>query len=92
MIPLTNRQLATIFGSANGYFERSLLPPKIPGQFSDGFAKNPPKEGPKIDPILHTKGIILNARGCSSFSGTISATIVLIIPTVLLSTSCQRGE
>jgi len=83
MIPVTKSTLATILGSANGYFARNLLPPKMLGQFSVGLAKKPPNEGPKIDPMLQTNGIIENARGCNSFSGTISATIVLMMPTVL---------
>jgi hypothetical protein len=37
--------------------------------------------GPKIEPIFQTNGIRLNALGCSSLNGTISATVVLIIPT-----------
>ena len=37
-----------------------------------------------MDPMDHTRGMILKARGCRDFSGTISATVVRIIPTVPL--------
>lgn len=71
-----------IFGSAKGKLRKNLLFPKSPGKFCAGLAKNPPKDGPNIEPRLHTNGMIENALGCNSFSGTISATIVRIIPTI----------
>jgi len=74
-------ELATRFGRRKGNLIRSLLDPKSPGIFSAGLAKNPPNEGPKIDPRLQTSGMIENALGCNSFSGTISATMVRMIPT-----------
>lgn len=58
------------------------LSPKSPGYCWAGLAKNPPKLGPKTEPMLHTNGIRENACGWSSFQGTISATIVRIMPTV----------
>jgi len=81
MIPMRNKELATRFGSKKGNLMSNLLSPNIPDKFSAGFAKKPPNEGPKIDPRLQTSGIMENARGCSSFSGTISATMVRMIPT-----------
>jgi hypothetical protein len=81
LIPIKNSMLATILGSAKGNSARNLLCPNKPGKFSTGLAKKPPNEGPKIEPRLHTSGIIENALGWSSFSGTISATMVLMIPT-----------
>ena len=81
-IPTRNRQLATRFGRRNGNLISNLLCPNSPGMFSAGFAKKPPKDGPKIEPILHTSGMIEKALGWSSFSGTISATIVRMIPTI----------
>jgi len=74
---------ATKFGSAKGYLLKysmfSNMPPNK--RRSTGRAKNPPNAGPKTLPRLQTKGMIEKARGCSSLSGTNSATIVLIIPT-----------
>lgn len=81
MIPVRKRTLATMLGRANGNLIRNLLFPNKPGKFSAGLAKKPPKDGPKMEPRLHTRGIIENALGWSSFSGTISATIVRMIPT-----------
>ena len=63
VIPIRKSKLATIFGRANGNFFRNLLFPKSPGKFSAGLAKKPPKDGPKIDPRLQTRGIIENALG-----------------------------
>lgn len=40
-------------------------------------------------PMFHTKGIRLNALGCSSLKGTISATVVLIMPTLPLPAPCN---
>lgn len=81
VIPIRKNVLAMMFGRRKGNLIRSLLSPKIPDRFSAGLAKNPPRDGPKVDPRLHTMGITENALGCSSFSGTISATIVRMIPT-----------
>lgn len=80
-IPIIKRHADAKFGSRKGYFFQNSELPKICGCLSAGRANDPPKAGPKIVPIVHTKGITLKARGCSSFSGTISATIVRIIPT-----------
>ena len=85
MIPIRKSMLATIFGKAKGNAIKNLLWPNKAGKFSAGFAKNPPNDGPKIDPKDHTSGIMENARGCSSFSGTISATIVRMMPTANIS-------
>lgn len=71
-----------MFGKAKGYLWNISQLPKISGCFTAGLASAPPKAGPKMLPIVQTKGIILNARGCSSFSGTSSATMVLIMPTL----------
>jgi hypothetical protein len=81
LIPIKNNMLATILGRANGNLIRNLLCLNKAGKFSAGLAKNPPKEGPKMEPRLHTSGMIENALGWSSFSGTISATMVLMMPT-----------
>lgn len=76
------KKLAMMFGNAKGKFRRNLFCPKRAGKFCAGCAKNPPNDGPNIDPKLQTNGIIENARGCNSFWGTISATIVRMIPTI----------
>jgi hypothetical protein len=81
VMPTAKSTLATMFGSAKGNLTKNQLFPNNAGKFSAGLAKNPPNEGPKIEPRLQTRGMIEKARGCSSFSGTISATIVRIIPT-----------
>jgi hypothetical protein len=62
-MPTINNALATKFGSANGNLSMNLLFPNNPGMCSAGLAKKPPKDGPKIDPRLHTSGIIENALG-----------------------------
>jgi hypothetical protein len=81
VMPIKKRTLATMFGKRNGYLRKSQLCPNSLGKFSAGLAKKPPNDGPKIDPRLQTNGMIEKALGCSSFSGTISATIVRMIPT-----------
>ena len=40
-------------------------------------------------PTVHTSGMRLKARGCSSFSGTNSATAVLMIPTFPFDSPCN---
>src|SRR2546423_12179848 len=45
--------------------------------------------GPRMLPILQTRGITLKALGCSSFCGTSSATMVLMIPTLPLHPPCS---
>jgi hypothetical protein len=85
VMPRRNKTLDIMFGRTKGKAIRNLLPPKTADRFSAGLAKNPPNEGPKMEPRLQTKGMMEKALGCSSFSGTISATIVLIIPTSLIS-------
>lgn len=79
--PMTKKQDPAKFGNAKGNFLKNALFPKVSGKFFTGFAKEPPNMGPNILPIVHTRGMILNARGCSSRSGTISATAVRIMPT-----------
>lgn len=81
-MPMTKNPAATKFGRAKGYILRNTDPPNKSGCFSAGLAKAPPKDGPKILPIVQTSGMILNARGWSSRSGTISATMVRMIPTL----------
>lgn len=66
-IPIMKRKLAIIFGNAKGKLRKNLLFPNSAGKFCAGRAKNPPNDGPKIDPRLHTKGIIEKALGCNSF-------------------------
>jgi len=72
---------ATRFGRAKGYALKNLFSPNRCGYLAAGFAKAPPNAGPKILPIVQTRGMTLKALGCSSLSGTSSATVVLIIPT-----------
>lgn len=93
LMPIMKKAQATMFGRAKGYLIRNLLCLNSPGRPSAGLAKNPPKEGPKMDPKFHTRGMTEKARGCSSFSGTNSATIVRMIPTVSVSKrSYEAGE
>lgn len=69
------------FGNAYGKRLKNSMWPKILGYCSAGSAKKPPKAGPMIDPRLQTMGMMENALGWSSLSGTISATTVLMMPT-----------
>lgn len=62
-MPTMNRTLATMFGRANGNLIKNLFFPNRPGILSAGLAKKPPKDGPKIEPKLQTRGIIENALG-----------------------------
>lgn len=78
---IKKKRKATRFGKRNGYVTKSQLLPKRLGNCWAGLAKKPPKLGPKTEPILQTRGMREKACGWSSFHGTISATIVLIIPT-----------
>ncbi len=73
--------LATKFGNANGKVLKNLMFPKTSGYLVAGSASAPPNPGPNMLPIVQTRGMIENALGCSSFQGTISATVVLMIPT-----------
>lgn len=75
---------ATKLGNANGYFLKKTLSPKRPGYCSAGRAKKPPKEGPKMLPSDHTRGMMEKALAWCSFSVTISATMVLMMPTLPL--------
>ena len=75
---------ATRLGKANGYLLKNLLLPNTRGYLWAGSASAPPKPGPSTEPMLHTSGMILYARGWSSFWGTSSATAVLIKPTLPL--------
>lgn len=54
------------------------------GNCSAGLAKKPPKAGPTTEPRDHIMGIKEKAIGWSSFCGTISATMVRIIPTIIV--------
>lgn len=63
LIPIMKNAQAIIFGRAKGYLIRNLLCPNHPDRFSAGLAKNPPKEGPKMDPRFHTRGMTEKARG-----------------------------
>lgn len=60
-IPVRKKKLATIFGSRNGNLIKRVLLPNSAGMFSAGFAKKPPNDGPKIEPKLHTRGMMENA-------------------------------
>lgn len=60
-IPVRKKKLATIFGRRKGNLINRVLFPNNAGIFSAGFAKKPPNDGPKIEPKLHTKGMIENA-------------------------------
>lgn len=79
--PIKKNTHPTRLGRAKGYFFKNTLFPKSSGCLSAGFAKAPPNAGPKILPIVHIRGMTLKALGCNSFCGTISATVVLIMPT-----------
>lgn len=58
-----NRLPAMRLGKRKGNFSKNLLPPNNKGRFSVGFANIPPNEGPKIEPMVHTKGMIEKALG-----------------------------
>jgi len=88
MMPTRKRILMQRFGKAKGNRSRSLTLPKSFGSLLTGYTKAPPNAGPNIEPIVHTKGMIEKARGCNSFSGTISATTVLMIPTLPFDKPC----
>lgn len=74
LTPIMKMTAATTFGRANGNLVHSTLSPKRLGNFFAGVASEPPSTGPKTDPILHTRGMMLKARGCSDLWVTISAT------------------
>ena len=73
---------ATRLGRRKGYFSQNATPPKTLGNWSAGLAKKPPKAGPKMEPSDQTRGMSEKAMGWSDFSGTISATMVLMMPTI----------
>ena len=79
--PTRKNKQATRLGNAKGNLLKSSKLPNTWGYFLAGFANAPPNAGPKMLPIVHTKGMILKALGWSSLKGTISATVVLMIPT-----------
>lgn len=79
--PIRKNEAAAIFGKAYGNLFKKALFPKTFGCLAAGLARAPPRPGPRILPIVNTKGIKLNALACSSFSGIISATTVLKVPT-----------
>lgn len=79
--PIRRNEAAAILGKAYGNLFKKVLFPKRLGCLAAGLARAPPRPGPKILPIVKTKGIKLNALACSSFSGIISATTVLKVPT-----------
>ena len=79
--PMRKNRLATKFGNANGKVLKNLIFSNTSGCLAAGFARAPPNPGPNMLPIVQTRGMIENALGCSSFQGTISATLVLIMPT-----------
>lgn len=84
----------TKLGRAKGKRLKNSMFPKMAGYCFAGSAKKPPKLGPMTEPKLQTRGMILKALGCSSLSGTISATMVLMIPTGRLlveNIKCGRG-
>lgn len=61
VIPVKKKKLATIFGSKKGNLIKRVLFPNNAGRFSAGLAKKPPNDGPKIEPRLHTRGMIEKA-------------------------------
>lgn len=81
-----NMDAAMKLGSAYGKSLKNRICPNTPGHCLAGFAKTPPMVGPNTDPTDQTMGMMENAAGCSSFQGTISATIVLMMPTLPLLT------
>lgn len=77
--PIQKRTAATMFGSANGNRFKITFSPNSVGYRLAGEANAPPRMGPKMLPMDHTKGITLNAVGCSSFCGTNSATGIMSV-------------
>lgn len=71
----------TRLGRAKGKRSKKAMPPNRSGYCLAGSAKKPPKLGPTTDPMLQTRGMMEKAFGWSSFWGTISATMVRMIPT-----------
>jgi len=53
-IPETNNVDAARLGSANGYFLKNSLSPKMLGKLRAGDARPPPSIGPKTEPIDQT--------------------------------------
>lgn len=80
-MPITKKTAEAKLGRMKGYSFRNTDPPNRFGCLTAGRAKAPPKAGPKILPMVQTSGMTLKARGWSSFSGTISATMVRMMPT-----------
>ena len=88
-MPILKRVAATIFGGLYGNRSRNLDPWGFLGSTLKGFDRAPPSVGPKMAPTVYTSGMILNALGCSSFHGHISATVVLRIPTFPFPSPCR---
>ena len=89
MIPIVNKAAATKFGGLYGNFSKKLPPRGFLGSTLSGFDSAPPSVGPKMAPIVYTRGMILNALGCSSFHGHNSATVVRSIPTFPFPSPCR---
>jgi hypothetical protein len=88
-MPIKKSTALSKFGGENGNFRRNLLFPNSEWYRSAGCTVAPPNVGPRMDPMVQTRGIMLKALGCSSFCGTSSATMVLMIPTLPLHAPCS---
>lgn len=89
MIPIVKSAAATRFGGLYGNLSKKLPPRGFLGSTLSGFDSAPPNVGPKIAPIVYTRGMILKALGCSSFHGHNSATVVLNMPTFPFPSPCR---
>ena len=89
MIPIENNVAATRFGGEYGYLSKKRSPRGFLGSILSGFDRAPPSVGPKMAPTEYTNGMTLNARGCNSFHGHNSATVVLNIPTLPFPNPCS---
>lgn len=79
---IRKKTVARRLGRAYGKRIKYSILPKTLGKFLAGLEKKPPNGGPTTEPNDQTRGMMENARGWSSLSGTSSATMVRMMPTI----------
>jgi len=86
---MVKKMAATRFGNTYGNRSKNAVPRGFRGSTRSGLLNAPPSVGPTMAPTVYTKGITLNARGCNSFHGESSATVVRKIPTFPFVSPCS---
>ena len=84
--PTRKKHAHARFGRANGKRTKNSgrRSPNQPGWLVSGSARAPPITGPMMLPKFQMSGMTEKARGRSACSGTISATMVRMMPTLPL--------